>query len=235
MISMRVTAKLVTALMLASSAMQADPYRAARERMVDAQIAARCVADARVLTAMRAVPRHRFVDASLADQAYEDHPLPIGHGQTISQPYIVAYMVEQLQLRPGARVLEVGTGCGYQAAVLAELAREVYTIEIVEPLARCAAETLAELGYENVRVRHGDGYHGWPERAPFDGIVVAAAAPYVPPALVDQLAPGGRLIIPVGRLDQEIRLITRSAEGIVQERLIQVRFVPLVRQPRDER
>ena len=235
MISMRVTTNLVAALMLGSGAMQADPYRAARDRMVDAQIAARGVGDARVLAAMRAVPRHRFVDPSLADQAYDDHPLPIGHGQTISQPYIVAYMVEQLQLRPGGRVLEVGTGCGYQAAVLAELAREVYTVEIVEPLARCAAETLAELGYANVHVRHGDGYHGWPERAPFDGIIVAAAAPHVPPALVDQLAPGGRLIIPVGRLDQEIRLITRSHEGIVQERLIQVRFVPLVRQPRDER
>lgn len=228
---MRVITVALAALMLPMNTMQPDPYSAARTRMVETQIASRGVRDERVLAAMRAVPRHRFVDPSLAAEAYNDHPLPIGHGQTISQPYIVAYMVEQLRVAPGDRVLEVGTGCGYQAAVLGELAREVYTIEIVEPLARCAEKTLAELGYDNVHVRHGDGYHGWPEHAPFDGIVVAAAPEQVPPALVEQLAPGGRLVIPVGRLDQEIRVITRSADGILQERLIPVRFVPLVRDP----
>jgi len=228
---MRVTAAPLVALLLPMLMTQADPYSAARARMVDTQIAARGVRDPRVLEAMRTVPRHRFVDPSLAGEAYNDYPLPIGHGQTISQPFIVAYMVELLRVKPEHRVLEVGTGCGYQAAVLGELAREVYTIEIVEPLARCAKETLAALGYENVHVRHGDGYHGWPEQAPFDGIIVAAAPEEVPPALVEQLAPGGRLVIPVGRDDQEIRVITRSAEGIVEERLIPVRFVPLVRSP----
>jgi protein-L-isoaspartate(D-aspartate) O-methyltransferase len=183
---------------------------------------------------MRKVPRHRFVNATLAASAYDDRPLPIGHGQTISQPYIVAYMTELLQLKPGAKVLEIGTGCGYQAAVLAELAREVYTIEIVKPLADCALGILKDLGYENVHVRHGDGYGGWPDQAPFDGIVVAAAPDHVPPALIAQLAVGARLVIPIGDADQEIRVITKTASGYREEHLIPVRFVPLTRDVREQ-
>jgi protein-L-isoaspartate(D-aspartate) O-methyltransferase len=223
----------IVAALFLTSEMQGDPYADVRARMVERQIAARGVRDERVLRAMRAVPRHKFVDARYAREAYGDHPLPIGHGQTISQPYIVAYMIELLKLPPNARVLEVGTGCGYQAAVLGEIAREVYTIEIVEALATCARATLAQLGYDTVHVRHGDGYGGWPDKAPFDGIVVAAAPADVPPALVEQLAPGGRLVIPVGDVDQEIRVITRTPEGLKEERLIPVRFVPLTRNPRE--
>ena len=214
--------------------MQTDPHADARARMVDQQIAARGVADARVLAAMRTVPRHRFVDPSQAANAYDDRPLPIGRGQTISQPYIVAYMTELLRLEPGAKVLEVGTGCGYQAAVLAEIAREVYTIEIVKSLADGAADLLPRLGYGKVHVRHGDGYGGWPDQAPFDGIVVAAAPDHVPPALVAQLAVGARLVIPVGDAHQEIRVITKTASGHREERLIPVRFVPLTRDVREQ-
>jgi protein-L-isoaspartate(D-aspartate) O-methyltransferase len=214
--------------------MQTDPHVTARARMVDQQIAARGVADPRVLAAMRTVPRHRFVDPSQAANAYDDRPLPIGRGQTISQPYIVAYMTELLRLEPGAKVLEVGTGCGYQAAVLAEIAREVYTIEIVKSLADGAAGLLPQLGYANVHVRHGDGYGGWPDQAPFDGIVVAAAPDHVPQALVAQLAVGARLVIPVGDADQEIRVITKTAGGHREERLIPVRFVPLTRDVREQ-
>jgi protein-L-isoaspartate(D-aspartate) O-methyltransferase len=213
---------------------QADGPEEARRRMVEQQIVARGVSDPRVLDAMRAVARHRFVDASLAAQAYSDQPLPIGNGQTISQPYIVAYMTELLKLPPGARVLEVGTGCGYQTAVLAEIAREVWSIEIVQALANRATQTLAALGYRNAHVRHGDGYGGWPEHAPFDGILVAAAPDHVPPALVAQLKVGGRLVIPVGRLDQEMRVITRTVDGSREERLIPVRFVPLTRDVRED-
>lgn len=202
--------------------------------MVEQQIRDRGVADPRVLAAMRKVLRHRFVDASLAASAYDDRPLPIGHAQTISQPYIVAYMTELLRLAPGAKVLEIGTGCGYQAAVLAELAREVYTIEIVKPLADCATRTLKDLGYANVHVRHGDGYGGWPDQAPFDGIVVAAAPDHVPPALIAQLATGARLVIPVGDAHQEIRVITKTATSHREERLLPVRFVPLTRDVRDQ-
>ncbi len=222
------------AALLFAAPMQPESFDAARRRMVDQQIAARGVADARVLAAMRKVPRHRFVDVRQAEAAYDDRPLPIGHGQTISQPYIVGYMTELLRLGPGARVLEVGTGCGYQAAVLGEVAAEVFTIEIVRPLAECARTVLAELGYKNVQVRHGDGYGGWPEQAPFDGILVAAAPDHVPPALVAQLKVGGRLVIPVGDFNQEIRVITKTASGHSEERLIPVRFVPLTRDVREE-
>ncbi len=214
--------------------MQTDPHSEARARMVEQQIAARGVTDPSVLAAMRKVPRHRFVAASQAPNAYDDRPLPIGQGQTISQPYIVAYMTELLRLRPGAKVLEVGTGCGYQAAVLGEIAREVYTIEIVKSLADGATKLLAHLGYANVHVRHGDGYGGWPAQAPFDGIVVAAAPDHVPPALVAQLAVGARLVIPVGDADQEIRVITKTADSHREERLIPVRFVPLTRDVREQ-
>jgi protein-L-isoaspartate(D-aspartate) O-methyltransferase len=222
------------AMLLFAAPMQPESPDEARRRMVDQQIAARGVADRRVLAAMRKVPRHRFVDARLAGDAYDDRPLPIGHSQTISQPYIVGYMTELLRLKPEARVLEVGTGCGYQAAVLGEVAREVFTIEIVRPLAECARKVLADLGYKNVQVRHGDGYGGWPEQAPFDGILVAAAPDHVPPALIAQLKVGARLVIPVGDFNQEIRVITKTEKGHSEDRLIPVRFVPLTREVRDD-
>jgi protein-L-isoaspartate(D-aspartate) O-methyltransferase len=204
-----------------------DAFAPRREQMVAAQIEARGVRDPRVLAAMRRVPRHRFVPPAYEQEAYDDAPLPIGEGQTISQPYIVALMTELLRLRGDERVLEVGTGSGYQAAILAELAREVYSIEIVEPLARRAAATLAALGYGAVHVRAGDGYRGWPEAAPFDAIIVTAAPDHVPQPLVDQLKPGGRLVIPVGGLWQQLLLITRTASGVERREIIPVRFVPM--------
>jgi protein-L-isoaspartate(D-aspartate) O-methyltransferase len=202
-----------------------------RAKMVESQIVARGVRDPRVLAAMREVPRHRFVPASEAPHAYEDHPLPIGGNQTISQPYIVALSTDLLVPEPGHVVLEVGTGSGYQAAVLAEIVKQVYTIEIVEPLGRAAESRLAALGYKNVEVRIGDGYKGWPEKAPFDGIVVTAAAPRVPQVLVDQLKPGGRMVIPIGERweVQQLLLIVRNADGTLQQKnVLPVRFVPLV-------
>jgi protein-L-isoaspartate(D-aspartate) O-methyltransferase len=201
-----------------------------RRRMVDQQIEARGVRDPRVLEAMRVVPRHLFVPADLADSAYDDTPLPIGYGQTISQPYIVAYMTEALGLRPGDKVLEVGTGSGYQAAVLAMLTPEVYTVEIIAPLAERAGERLLGLGYSAVRTRLGDGYYGWEEAAPFDAIIVTAACGHVPPPLVQQLAPGGRIIIPVGGVYevQLLVMVTKATDGSLGTReLLPVRFVPL--------
>lgn len=200
-----------------------------REAMVDRQIEARGIRDPRVLNAMRQVPRERFVPPDVAPLAYADQPLPIGYGQTISQPYIVAYMSEALHVTENAKVLEIGTGSGYQAAVLGELAREVYTIEIVPELAERARATLEGLGYSNVHVRAGDGYLGWPEQAPFDAIMVTAAPDHVPQPLVDQLALGGRLVIPVGDVEQQIRILTRTAKGIEETRTIPVRFVPFRR------
>ncbi len=184
-----------------------------------------------VLNAIRRVPRHLFVPEAERNAAYEDRPLPIGHGATISAPTIVALMTELLDLRPGHRVLEIGTGSGYQAAVLAELAREVFSIEIVEPLAQSAAQRLARLGYRNVTVRAGDGYAGWPEQAPFDRIIVTAAAPHVPQPLLDQVAPGGRMAIPVATGDgEQLILIEKDRRGRVKQRgILPVRFVPLVR------
>ena len=199
----------------------------AREAMVASQIVARGVRDPLTLAALRKVPRHMFVPAASAAQAYEDHPLPIGHGQTISQPYVVAFMTEALNLRGGESVLEVGTGCGYQAAVLAEIAARVHTIEIVEALAVEAAARLKRLGYANVSVRAGDGYQGWPEAAPFDAIVVTAAAPHVPEPLRQQLRDGGRLIVPVGDEWQELVLVTRHGERFEEQRVLPVRFVPM--------
>ena len=204
-----------------------DGYREERERMVVEQLEARGIRDARVLAAMRKVPRHRFVHASEAAHAYEDRPLAIGHGQTISQPYIVAFMSQALELSGDERVLDVGTGSGYPAAILGELAREVWSIEIVEPLAAGAGERLGAQGHENVRVRCGDGYLGWPEHAPFDAILVAAAPDHVPQPLVDQLAPGGRMILPVGKNEQDLVLLRRTPEGVVREEVLPVRFVPM--------
>ena len=205
---------------------ETDPARA-REAMVVSQIEERGVRDARTLAAMRKVPRHLFVPAALGGQAYDDHPLPIGHDQTISQPYIVAFMTEALGLRGGETVLEVGTGSGYQAAVLAEIAARVYTIEIVAPLAEEARERLKRLGYRNVEVRAGDGYLGWPENAPFDAIMVTAAAPRVPEPLKQQLKDGGRLVIPVGDAYQELIVVTRKGAAYAEERVLPVRFVPM--------
>ena len=197
--------------------------------MVERQLVPRRISDPRVLDAMRAVPRHVFVPTVLAASAYADTPLPIGMRQTISQPYIVAYMTEAAAIRPGARVLEIGTGSGYQAAVAAEIAGRVFTIEIVPELAAVARARLAALGYDNVEVRAGDGYRGWPEEAPFDAILVTAAPDHVPPALVEQLAEGARLVIPVGPDGalQAMTIVTRGAGGAVTEETFPVRFVPM--------
>jgi protein-L-isoaspartate(D-aspartate) O-methyltransferase len=206
----------------------ARDYAEQRARMVHEQIAARGIRDARVLDAMRRVPRHELVPESERDSAYEDGPLPIGEGQTISQPYIVAAMSEAAALTGSERVLEVGTGSGYQAAVLSELAREVYTIELEPVLAARAKAHLVRLGCTNVHTRTGDGYRGWPEAAPFDAIVVTAAPDHVPPDLIEQLAPGGRLVIPVGGSgNQDLLLLTKTADGVVRRNLMPVRFVPL--------
>jgi protein-L-isoaspartate(D-aspartate) O-methyltransferase len=206
-----------------------DGYAAQRAAMVAQQIQKRGVADARVLDAMRMVPRHQFVPAALRPLAYTDRPLPIGSGQTISQPFIVAFMTEALGVAPTHRVLEIGTGSGYQAAVLAHLAREVYTIEIVTELATRAAATLAELEYDNVRVREGDGYAGWPEHAPFDRIIVTAAPEQIPQPLIDQLVAGGRMVIPVGGAEQWLIVVEKTSSGVIQRRTIPVRFVPFTR------
>lgn len=199
-----------------------------RQRMVDQYIIPRGVKDPDVIATMRRIPRHRFVPALYSIFAYIDDPLPIGHSQTISQPSLVASMTEELKLKKTDKVLEIGTGSGYQAAILAELADKVFTIEIVEPLARQAAQTLAGLGYKNVQVRAGDGYQGWPEEAPFDAIIVTAAPDHVPQPLLDQLAIGGRLILPVGRDIQTLDLYHRTVEGYQRKTLTLVRFVPLV-------
>ncbi len=204
-----------------------DSFSTERALMVEEQIARRGVKDPLVLAAMRKVPRHEFVPESYRKYSYADEPLPIGEGQTISQPYIVAVMTEVLGLARGSRVLEVGTGSGYQAAVLGEIAGEVYTIEIVEPLCKEAAATLARLGYANVHVRCGDGYRGWPEAAPFDAIIVTAAPDHVPQPLVDQLKPAGRMCIPVGDAYQELMLITKTEHGVTEKELLPVRFVPM--------
>ena len=208
-----------------------DDVRERRLDMVERQIRERGVVDERVLEVMRTVPRERFVPPDAARHAYEDTPLAIGFGQTISQPYIVAYMTEALDVQPRHRVLEIGTGSGYQAAVLGQLAREVYTIEIVSGLARTASSVLAELGYSNVHVREGDGYAGWPEQAPFDRIIVTAAPDEIPQPLIDQLAPGGRLVIPVGSQGetQWMTIVERTGAGVVERRTIPVQFVPFTR------
>jgi protein-L-isoaspartate(D-aspartate) O-methyltransferase len=199
--------------------------------MVETQIRLRGVADAAVLQAMERVPRHRFVSSEYEYQAYDDHPLPIGYGQTISQPYIVALMTEMLRLGPGDRVLEIGTGCGYQTAVLAEIVGEVYTVEVIPELAEEASRRLYQLGYERVHVRRGDGYEGWPEHAPYNGIIVTAAAPEIPSPLLEQLADLGRLVIPVGgRFEgQDLWLLEKRGARIERRNYGGVLFVPLVK------
>jgi protein-L-isoaspartate(D-aspartate) O-methyltransferase len=209
-------------------------YSAEREAMAADQIAARGVADPRVLEAMRRVPRHLFVPESLLRSAYADEPLPIGDGQTISQPYIVAYMTEALQLGPAARVLEIGTGSGYQTAVLAEIAAEVFTIEIVAGLAERARRILDGLGYGNIRFRTGNGALGWPESAPFDAIMATAAPASIPPALSAQLRIGGKMVLPVGAGSQSLVRIVRRESAWRQEHLLDVRFVPLIREREGE-
>lgn len=200
----------------------------ARRRMVAEQLKPRGINDPAVLEAMSTVPRHEFLPQSQRSLAYADHPLPIGYGQTISQPFIVALMTQVLELKPGDSVLEIGTGSGYQAAVLAELTDKVYSIEIVEPLARSAREILDRLGYSEVRTRIGDGYRGWQEHAPYDAIIVTAAPNHVPQPLVDQLALGGRMVIPVGAYYQELMLLKKDPEGnMTREGVIPVVFVPM--------
>jgi protein-L-isoaspartate(D-aspartate) O-methyltransferase len=204
-------------------------FQKARDRMVEAQLISRGISSPRVIEAMRKVPRHTFVEEALKDQAYSDHPLPIGEKQTISQPYIVALMTEMLNLKGHEKVLEIGTGSGYQAAVLAELTDRVFTVERFPSLAYRANQILQKLGYTNVIVRVADGTLGWPDDAPFDGILVTAGAPKVPQPLVDQLAMGGRLVTPIGdRISQELLLVERVPEGIKKTNLGGVRFVDLV-------
>ena len=206
-----------------------------RSEMVEEQIRARGVSDLEVLRAMASVPRHLFVPETLQGRSYEDYPLPLEHDQTISQPYIVAFMTELLELEGDEKVLEIGTGSGYQAAVLGEIAAEIYSIEIVEPLATSARKRLAELGYRNIEVRAGDGYAGWPEEAPFDAIILTAAPPAIPQPLIDQLAIGGRLIAPVGRSDQELVLLQKTANGVERRKSIPVRFVPMTGTAQEKR
>jgi len=197
--------------------------------------AGRDITNARVLAVMEKVPRHEFVPEQYRNRAYEDGPLPIGYDQTISQPYIVAFMTEQLDPKPTDRVLEIGTGSGYQAAVLAQLVAEVYTIEIIEPLARRAETDLKRLGYTNIHVRAGDGYQGWPEAAPFDAIIVTCAPEKVPPPLVEQLRDGGRMIIPVGPMgDQELVLLRKQGKQLEKHAVLPVRFVPMTGKTRQE-
>ena len=204
-------------------------YSEKKDRMIKEQIMARGVRDPLVISAMRKVDRHLFVPALLRWRAYEDGPLPIGHGQTISQPYIVAFMTEALDLNSDDVVLEIGTGSGYQAAILAEIAKQVYTIEILKPLADQSRERLKELGYANIKVKHGDGYLGWPEHAPFDKIIVTAAPDEIPMELVRQLKVGGKMVIPVGSLFQELYLITKTEDGFTKKAILPVRFVPMVK------
>jgi protein-L-isoaspartate(D-aspartate) O-methyltransferase len=201
--------------------------KAMRERMVETQIKARGVKDPRVLSALLKVERHRFVPEKYLESAYSDQPLPIGQGQTISQPYIVALMTELAELKGNEKVLEIGTGSGYQAAVLAELAKEVYTIEIIELLASTARERLSKLGYQNIQVKAGDGYLGWPEAAPFDAIIVTAAPDHIPKRLIEQLKEGGRMVVPVGTYTQELKRIVKKSGKMETIDVIPVLFVPM--------
>ena len=215
----------------------ADPYLTARKRMVADQIAARGIDDDRVLSAMRTVPRHRFVPPDLRSKAYSDHPLPIGKGQTISQPYIVALMTESLSLSPTSRVLEIGTGSGYQAAVLAEVAGSVYSVEIKEKLHKTATAALREAGYREIQTRHGDGYFGWESAAPFDAIMITAAVDHIPPPLLAQLKDGGRLVLPLGNpfSYQNLVRVTKTGDDYTVRQITGVLFVPMTGQALESR
>lgn len=228
---------LVTLYWSGISGLADDPYLSRRKLMVDRHIAARGISDGSVLKAMRKVPRHLMVSREFKSQAYADHPLPIGEGQTISQPYVVALMTEALQLKPGDRVLEIGTGSGYQAAVLAEIVSEVYSIEIRKNLADSARKTLTELGYHNIEVKYGDGYYGWEAHAPFDAIIITAAANHIPPSLIKQLKDGGTLILPLGSTVyyQMLTLVTKKNEQITIRQMGSVRFVPMMGEVRKKK
>ena len=213
----------------------APDFAAQRQRMVEKQLKPRGIKDERVLTAMSKVPREEFIPADARAAAYEDGPLPIGYDQTISQPYVVAFMTEQLRPKPGDRVLEIGSGSGYQAAILAELVADVYTIEIVEPLAKTAEATLKRLGYKNVHINVGDGYKGWPKEAPFDAIIVTCAPEQVPQPLIDQLKDGGRMVIPVGeRFAQQLYLLEKKNGQMKESVTLPVRFVPMLRSKQEK-
>jgi len=205
-----------------------------RKQMIEEQVVKRGVRNPQVLRALEKVERPLFVPDSLREEAYTDGPLPIGYGQTISQPYIVAFMTEALKVDSGDKVLEVGTGSGYQAAILAEIVKEVYTIEILGPLAESAQERLKRLGYQNIFVKHGDGYKGWSEYAPFDAIIVTAAPNEIPEELLKQLKAGGRMVIPIGSFYQELYRITKTEKGILEEKLLPVRFVPMIKDKEDK-
>ena len=222
---------LAIAFVLSASTVLGQSFTEKRVRMVEVQIARRGITDSSVLRAMAAVARHRFVPESYVDNAYSDRPLPIGYGQTISQPYIVALMTQLLELEPGDRVLEIGTGSGYQAAILAEILDDVYTIEIIPELADRAADLFHVLAYDSIRVKQADGYYGWEEHAPFDAIVVTAAAEHIPPPLVRQLKDGGRMIIPVGSpfFTQSLMLVTKAGDKVTTNSMLPVRFVPFTR------
>ncbi|MGV8091305.1 MAG: protein-L-isoaspartate(D-aspartate) O-methyltransferase [Mangrovibacterium sp.] len=217
-------------MLLSGVSLQTDSYEQKRERMVAEQIESRGVYNKAVLKAMRRVERHQFVPKGSRDQAYSDKPLPIGYGQTISQPYIVAYMTEQIDPKPEYKVLEIGTGSGYQAAILAEIVSQVYTIEIVDELASGSSELLKTLQYKNIHVKQADGYYGWKEHAPYDAIVVTASADYIPPPLIEQLKPGGKMVIPVGSpfQVQMLKMVEKKGERLITKNLLPVRFVPFI-------
>ena len=233
----RFTATVIPLFLLVSQPAGAgDPYLAKRQAMVEQDLKGRGIRDSRVLAAMAKIPRHLLVEERFKAEAYADHPLPIGEGQTISQPYVVALMTEALKLRPTDRVLEIGTGSGYQAAVLAEIVKDVSSLEIRKNLADRAERSLKELGYRNVRVKYADGYYGWPEHAPFDAIIITAAANHIPPPLIKQLKEGGRLILPLGStvFSQTLTLLTKSGERFQTEQLGAVAFVPMTGAVRNE-
>lgn len=218
----------------ADKQLQDDAWKLKAKKMVDEQIRSRGVADSRVLRVMEETPRHLFVPEDYMQYAWEDQPLPIGEGQTISQPYIVGFMTELLELKDGEKVLEIGTGSGYQAAILSRLVKEVYTIELVKPLADSSKALLQRMGYDNVTVKWGDGYQGWAEHAPFDAIIVTAAPDETPPKLIEQLKPGGTMVLPVGSYSQQLKVISKMPDGKIKERFeAWVRFVPMVR-PADD-
>jgi protein-L-isoaspartate(D-aspartate) O-methyltransferase len=214
-----------------ANAQEADEFKKVREQMVEGQIRSRGINDGDVIRAMSKVSRHKFVPPGTEKHAYKDTPLSIGLGQTISQPYIVAYMTDAADISNDDKVLEIGTGSGYQAAILGEIAKEVYTIEIIPELAERSTKVLNELGYKNVFVKHGNGYLGWPEHAPFDAIIVTAAPDEIPQALVDQLAVGGKMVVPVGTTNQEMVIISKSKKGVTQKKTMPVRFVPMTGKP----